>query len=43
MGNIDDNIIVSMIASIERACVKCGYGIEPGVGLATLQRVLIER
>ena len=43
MGNIDDNILVSLIASIERACVKCGYDIEPGVGLAALQRALIER
>jgi aspartate aminotransferase-like enzyme len=43
MGNIDDNIIVSLIASIERACVKRGCDIEPGVGLAALQRALIER
>jgi aspartate aminotransferase-like enzyme len=43
MGNIDGNILVSLIASIERACIKCGYKIEPGVGLAALQKALIER
>jgi aspartate aminotransferase-like enzyme len=43
MGNIDDNIIVSLIASVERACVKCGYDIEPGTGLAALQRALLGR
>jgi aspartate aminotransferase-like enzyme len=42
MGNIDDNILVSLIASIERACIKCGYKIEPGVGLKALQYALIE-
>jgi len=42
MGNIDDNILVSLIASVERACIKCGYKIEPGVGLAAMQKALIE-
>ncbi|MDR3076658.1 MAG: alanine--glyoxylate aminotransferase family protein [Synergistaceae bacterium] len=41
MGNIDDNILVSLIASIERACIKCGYKIEPGVGLGAMQQALL--
>ena len=42
MGNIDENILIVLIAAIERACVKCGYDIEPGVGLGALQRALLE-
>ncbi len=41
MGNLDPHILVSSIAAIERACVKCGYKIEPGVGLAALQKALL--
>ena len=41
MGNLDPHILVSSIAAIERACVRCGYAIEPGVGLAVLQRALL--
>jgi aspartate aminotransferase-like enzyme len=37
MGNIDKHVLVSTIASVERACIKCGYEIEPGKGLAVLQ------
>jgi aspartate aminotransferase-like enzyme len=42
MGNIDANILISLIAAIERACLKCGYEIEPGAGLAVMQRKLID-
>jgi aspartate aminotransferase-like enzyme len=42
MGNIDANILISLIAAIERACLKCGYKIELGAGLAVMQRKLIE-
>ncbi|MDR3281217.1 MAG: alanine--glyoxylate aminotransferase family protein [Synergistaceae bacterium] len=42
MGNIDEHTLVSLIASIERACIKCGYKIEPGVGLAVMQKALLE-
>jgi aspartate aminotransferase-like enzyme len=42
MGNIDESVLVTLIAAIERACVKCGYRIEPGVGLGALQQALID-
>jgi aspartate aminotransferase-like enzyme len=42
MGNIEPHILVSAIAAIERASIRCGYRIEPGVGLAALQRTLLE-
>jgi aspartate aminotransferase-like enzyme len=41
MGNIDKHILVGTIASVERACVKCGYKIEFGKGLGVLQAGLI--
>ena len=41
MGNIDKHILVGAIASVERACIKCGYKIEPGKGLAALQAGLV--
>ena len=37
MGNIDKHILVGAMASVERACLKCGYKIEPGKGLGALQ------
>ncbi|MDR1651671.1 MAG: alanine--glyoxylate aminotransferase family protein [Synergistaceae bacterium] len=42
MGNIDEHILVSLIAAIERACIKRGYKIKPGVGLASLQESLLK-
>ncbi|MDR1966528.1 MAG: alanine--glyoxylate aminotransferase family protein [Synergistaceae bacterium] len=42
MGNIDEHTLISLMASIERACIKCGYKIEPGVGLSVMQRALLE-
>jgi aspartate aminotransferase-like enzyme len=42
MGNIDAHVLVSLIASIERACLKSGYSIEPGAGLSVIQRQLID-
>jgi len=41
MGNIDKHIMVSAIAAVERACVKCGYKIELGKGLGALQTGLV--
>jgi aspartate aminotransferase-like enzyme len=41
MGNIDEGVLVAAIAAIERACVKCGYKIEPGAGLGAMQRSLL--
>ncbi len=41
MGNHDPHILVSSIAAIERACVRCGHAIKPGVGLAVLQERLL--
>jgi len=41
MGNIDKHVLVGTIASVERACIKCGYKIDPGKGLAVLQAGLI--
>jgi len=41
MGNIDKHILVGTIASVERACIKCGYKIEPGKGLGVLQAGLV--
>jgi aspartate aminotransferase-like enzyme len=42
MGNIDANILISLIAAIERACLKCGFKIEAGEGLAVMQKRLID-
>lgn len=40
MGNIDKHTLVGTIASVERACLKCGFKIQPGKGLAVLQEAL---
>ena len=42
MGNIDKHTLVSAMASVERACLKCGYKIEPGKGLGVLQAGLAQ-
>ena len=42
MGNIDPHILVSTVAGIERACVRCGYKIQPGKALGALQEVLLK-
>jgi aspartate aminotransferase-like enzyme len=41
MGNIDKHVLVGTVASVERACVKCGYKIDLGKGLAVLQTGLV--
>jgi aspartate aminotransferase-like enzyme len=41
MGNIDKHVLVGTMASIERACVKCGYEVELGKGLGVLQAGLV--
>jgi aspartate aminotransferase-like enzyme len=41
MGNIDKHVLVGTIASVERACVQCGYKIELGKGLGVLQAGLL--
>lgn len=40
MGNIDKHTLVGTIAAVERACIKCGYKVAPGKGLAVLQEGL---
>jgi aspartate aminotransferase-like enzyme len=40
MGNIDKHILVSTIAAVERACFRCGYGIEFGKAVGVLQQGL---
>jgi aspartate aminotransferase-like enzyme len=42
MGNIDANILVSLVAAVERGCVKSGVKIEPGKALAALQNELLK-
>lgn len=42
MGNIDPHILVSLVAAIERACVRCGHNINLGSGLAVLQGELLK-
>jgi aspartate aminotransferase-like enzyme len=42
MGNITPAILVTLVAAIERACVRCGYGITPGSGLAELQKAILD-
>ena len=42
MGNINEGVLAALIAAVERASIKCGYKIEPGVGLGALQRALLE-
>ena len=41
MGNIDKHVLVATIASVERACVQCGYKVELGKGLGVLQEGLV--
>lgn len=41
MGNIDKHTLVSSIAAVERACMRCGVEIEPGRAVGTLQRGLV--
>jgi aspartate aminotransferase-like enzyme len=41
MGNIDKHTLVSTIAAIERAAVKCGMKLEMGTGLKILQEGLL--
>jgi aspartate aminotransferase-like enzyme len=42
MGNIDKHTLVSAIAAVERTCMKCGLDIEPGSGVAVLQKGLVK-
>lgn len=42
MGNVDKHILVSAIAAVERTAMRCGMDIEPGKGLAVLQKGLVE-
>jgi aspartate aminotransferase-like enzyme len=42
MGNIDKHTLVSAIAAVERACVRCGYKIEFGKAVGILQEGLIK-
>jgi len=42
MGNIDKHTLVSAIAAVERTCMKCGLDIEPGSGVAALQKGLVK-
>lgn len=37
MGNIDKHTLVSAVGAVERACARCGYGIEFGKALGVLQ------
>ncbi|MDR1623235.1 MAG: alanine--glyoxylate aminotransferase family protein [Synergistaceae bacterium] len=37
MGNIDKHVLVGTVAAVERACIECGYEVEPGKGLGVLQ------
>lgn len=41
MGNIDKHTLVSALAAVERACLKCGIDIEPGKALGVLQKGLV--
>jgi len=42
MGNIDKHTLVSAIAAVERACMRSGIDIEPGAGVAVLQKGLVK-
>lgn len=42
MGNIDNHTLISLVAAIERGCVKCGYEIELGSGVAVIQKALLK-
>ena len=41
MGNIDKHTLISTVAAIERAAVKCGMNIEMGSALKVLQEGLL--
>lgn len=40
MGSVNQSDILSSIAAIESALLKCGYRIKPGIGLGAAQEVL---
>ena len=42
MGNIDKHILISAVASIERAAMRSGIKLEPGKALGKLQRGFVE-
>ena len=42
MGNIDKHTLVSAVASVERAAMRCGMNVEPGTGLSVLQQGLVD-
>lgn len=42
MGNIDKHILISAVASIERAAMRSGIKLEPGKALGILQRGFVE-
>ncbi|HHZ04493.1 MULTISPECIES: pyridoxal-phosphate-dependent aminotransferase family protein [Acetomicrobium] len=42
MGNIDKHILISAVASIERAAMRIGIKLEPGKALGILQRGFVE-
>jgi aspartate aminotransferase-like enzyme len=41
MGNITTGTLVTLIAAIERACIRCGYDVALGSGLAAMQKAIV--
>lgn len=43
MANLDKHMLVSGIAAVERACLRCGLKVQPGAALAVMQKGLSAR
>lgn len=41
LGYFDELDMVAVVAALERALVRCGYAVEPGRGVAAVQRTLM--
>lgn len=43
MANLDKHMLLSAVGAVERACLRCGMGTEPGAALAVMQKGLAAR
>lgn len=43
MANLDKHMLISAVAAVERACLRCGLKVQPGAALAVMQKGLAAR
>lgn len=43
MANLDKHMLISGVAAVERACLRCGLNVRPGAALAVMQKSLAAR